>query len=159
MARCSERQYYTNARVRRLNDDIASRKAREIEASKTFLPRYSGVEPLAQSSTKFYKNESAALEFWLIHGSWSYCENCKQLLPQKLFPTFLKKPVITCSKTCTCKADRYIHPRYKDIPKQLRGLTLRQIVALSPLTIHCGDYDKNPIGYRKKGRHVSCFLE
>ena len=53
----------TDARVRRLNDDIASRKARKIEAGKTFLQHYPGVEPLAQSSTKFYKNESAALEF------------------------------------------------------------------------------------------------
>ena len=140
-----------DARIHRLNHDVASRKAREIEATKTFLQRYSGVQPLPQSSTKIYKNESTALEFWLIHGAWSYCENCKQLLPQKLFPTFLKKPVVKCSKTCTCKADRYIHPRYKDIPKELRGLTLRQIVALRPLTVHCGDYDKNPIGYRKKG--------
>ena len=99
----------TDARVRRLNDDIASRKAREIEATKTFLQRYSGVQPLPQSSTKIYKNESTALEFWLIHGGWSYCENCKQLLPQKLFPTFLKKPVVKCSKNVHLQS-RQIHP-------------------------------------------------
>ena len=141
----------TDARVRTLNDDIASRNARETEASKTFLQRYLGAEPLPQSSTKFYKNESTALEFWLIHGSWSYCKRCKQLLPQKLFPRFFNKPLMKCTRPCTCKAERYIHPRYKDFPKELRGLTVSQIVALRPLTIHCGDYDKSPIGYRKKG--------
>ena len=41
----------TNARVRRLNDDIASRKAREIEASKKFLSTLFGSRALG---TIFY---------------------------------------------------------------------------------------------------------
>jgi len=63
----------------------------------------------------------------------------------------MNTPVIKAVKTCTCKAKRYIVPRYKNIPKELRKLTLKQIVALHPLTIHCGDYVKSAKGYRKKG--------
>ena len=66
-------------------------------------------------------------------------------------PRFLNKPFVKAVNTYTCKAKRYTVSRYKDIPKQLRGLRLKQIVALLPFTIHCGDYDKSPIGYRKKG--------
>ena len=66
-------------------------------------------------------------------------------------PRFLNKPFIKAVNTYTCKAKRCTVPRYKDIPKQLRGLRLKQIVALLLLTIHCGECDKSPMGYRKKG--------
>jgi len=138
-------------RIARLNIDKTARDTQQTEATKAFLELYSGKHNLQQSSSKYFKNETTALQFWIEHSSWTYCQKCKQLLPQKLFPRFMNTPVVKAVKTCTCKAKRYIVPRYKNIPKELRKLTLKQIVALRPLTIHCGDYEKNAKGYRKKG--------
>ena len=142
---------HVDTQIARLNTEIATRSVQQTEATKAFLERYSGKHNLQQSSTKYFKNETKALQFWVQHSSWTFCEKCKQLLPQKLFPSFMNTPVLKSVKTCTCKAKRYLVPRYKNIPKQLRRLSLKQIVALRPLTIHCEDYGKSPKGYRKKG--------
>lgn len=109
---------------------------------KSLLQRYSGKQALPQSSSTFYHHDTTA--------GWTYCKSCNQVLPRKMIQTFGKKSVIKTSNVCTCKAKKCVHPKYKDIPKELRGLSLRQIVALRPLNIHCGDYDKNAKGYRKK---------
>lgn len=141
----------TDARIARLNADIAAKNTRDTEVTKSFLQRYSGKQCLPQSSSKFYYRDIVALEFWIIHSSWTYCKSCNQLFPHKWIQTFMNRALVKTTNVCTCKAKKYVHPRYKDIPKELRGLTLRQIVALRPLFIHCGDYGKSPIGYRKKG--------
>lgn len=43
-----------------------------------------------KAPTELYKQESKNLEFWMIHGSWTYCKNCRRLIEQKLLPTFQK---------------------------------------------------------------------
>ena len=109
-----------DTRIAGLNTETATRAVQQTEATKAFLQRYSGKHNLQQSSTKYFKNETKALQFWVQHSSWTFCEKCKQLLPQKLFPRIMNTPVLKSVKTCTCKAKRYLVPRYKNIPKELR---------------------------------------
>ena len=88
------------------------------------------------------------------HGSWTYCTKCRQLIWERLFLRFANKPVIKRKATCSCSKDRYVVQKKKDIPKELRDLSVSEIVALRPLDIHDGEYEKHPSGYRKK---EACF--
>jgi len=50
-------------RIARLNIDKAARDSQQTEATKAFLERYSGKHNLQQSSTKYFKSETTALQF------------------------------------------------------------------------------------------------
>ena len=130
---------------------LATKDTREREKTTAFTRRFGNMQALANSSNLFYKKDANRLEFWMKHGSWTYCKKCKQLVWERLFPRFAKKPVIKSKATCSCSNERYVIPRKKDIPKELRDLSVSQIVALRPLDIHDGEYEKHPSGYRKKG--------
>ena len=85
------------------------------------------------------------------YASWVYCKKCKQLIPEKLLPRFLNYPPIKAKAKCACVKERYVIPKKKDIPKVLVGLSNAKIIALRPLNVHTGEYEKDARGYRKKG--------
>ena len=116
-----------NARVQRYKQDARAREQREIEKRQQFLAHYGQTAALPNSMKKIYSKEAKALEFWMTDSSWSYCKTCKQLLPEKLMPKFINRPLLKVKKICTCASKRYIVPRYKDIPKELRSLTKQEI--------------------------------
>ena len=130
---------------------LTTKDTREREKTTAFTRRFGNMQPLANSSNLFYKKDANRLEFWMKHGSWTYCKKCRQLIWERLFPRFANKPVMKTKAICSCSKDRYVIPKKKDIPKELRDLSVSEIVALRPLDIHDGEYEKHPGGYRKKG--------
>lgn len=100
--------------------------------------------------TGFFTTESENLEFWIKHGSWTYCEKRKKLSELKLFPRFAKRPIVKAVKSCNCVDNRYTVPQYKDINDKLKELTRNEIIALRPLDMHVGQYKRLPNGYRRK---------
>lgn len=66
----------------------------------------------------------------MVHFSWTYCEKWKRLLEQKLMPNYAKRPMLKLVKQCNCTEKRYIIPAMKDVPKELKNLTMQQIYAL-----------------------------
>ena len=128
-----------------------ARKQRIEDDKQAFCDEYAEREPSDNAPTELYEKEGKDLEFWMVHGSWTYCKNCKQLISQKLFPRFARRPMIKAAEKRTCKENRYKAPKYKDVPKELRHLTYKQMVALRPLDIHTGDYIRQRSGYRQKG--------
>ena len=95
-------------------------------------------------------NETDNLAFWIAHGSYTYCNECKTILPLRLLRRFGNRPKLTRAKNCACKLGRYIQPSVEDIPVVLRNLSKAEICTLRPLTIHTGDYVRSDNGYRKK---------
>ena len=91
----------TDARIARLNADIAAKNTCDTEATKSFLQRYSGKQCLTQSSYKFNSRDAIAWELWIILSSWTYCKSCKQLLPRKMIQTFLNKTIVKTNNLCT----------------------------------------------------------
>ena len=130
---------------------LAAKDTREREKTTAFIRRFGKMQPLANSSNLFYKKDANRLEFWMKHCSWAYCKKCKHLIWERLFPRFANKPVIKRKAMCSRSKDRYVVPQKKDIPKELRDLSVSETVALRPLDIHDGEYEKHPSGYRKKG--------
>ena len=83
----------------------------------------------------------------MVYGSWNYCQGCQKLLEQKLLPNFDKRPVIKAVHSCQCTNERYIVPRYKKVPKELRNLTIKQVHALRPFDVHLRDIRRHANGY------------
>ena len=42
------------------------------------------------------------LTFWMENSLWSYCKTCKLLDPQKLLPSYGKRPQIKTTRRCSC---------------------------------------------------------
>ena len=72
------------------------------------------------------------------------------LLEQKLMPNYSKRPMLKSPKHCSCSQKRYITPAIKDIPKELKNLTMQQIYALRPFEVHLGEVKRTNDGYRQK---------
>ena len=87
------------------------------------------------------------LEFWVKHGSWTYCS----VLQTRLLARFKNKSITKPKNGCTRQERRYPTPTNDDIPNVLRNLSLPEICSLWPLTIHNGDYTHMENDYRQKG--------
>ena len=95
-------------------------------------------------------NIHSALSHWAQFSSWTYCNRCKLLIQTKLLPSFKNKTLPKVKDTCDCLKERYIVPKFNDIPLCLRNLSLAEIVALRPFVLHTGDYAQHQHGYRQK---------
>ena len=86
------------------------------------------------------------IRFWIEHLSWTYCNKCKLLKMEHLFPNYFKRPEIKFSKECTCTKNVYMNPNPQKIADVLKGLAQNEIIVLRPFTVHIGDceiYTKN----------------
>lgn len=151
----SERPFYTivrhnNLQERRENvlEQKKSRDEREINLKDKFMQEWN----LTEENKQFLAGTNTAenLKFWFQHLSWSYCNNCKMLITERMLPNYFKRPTLKCNKKCNCKNKIYINPTLDLIPQVLRSLSMVEIIALRPLTVHLGDYRKHQNGYRQK---------
>ena len=69
-----------------------------------------------------------------------------------LLPGFNNRGVINASNACLCRNHRYFTPNPNAIPDFLKDLSISEIAALRPLTVHTGYYVRLQNGYRRKGR-------
>ncbi|KAJ7386050.1 hypothetical protein OS493_012384 [Desmophyllum pertusum] len=138
-------------RVTRYNEESSAHKTNLEEKRLTFENKNNANLQAPEASTQYYEDEVNNLKFWMEHSSWTYCEKCKQLATRKMMHNYSNRPQVKIQKSCNCNDDRYVFPKYADIPEVLRGLTLQEIVALRPLDIHTGEYERHPKGYRRKG--------
>ena len=58
-------------------------------------------------------------------------------------------------QTCACKHNRYVIPRFNEIPESLRGLTTAYIKVLRPFDIDCRQYRREEQGYRVKSAMIN----
>lgn len=90
------------------------------------------------------------LLFWMRNSSWSFCSDCNALYPQVMKHHFAKRPVTKNVSRCVCKHDRYVVPRFSDIPEEVKSLSKADTVVLRPFDIHVGRYERRQHGYRVK---------
>ena len=95
-------------------------------------------------------NIAKDLTFWMENSSWSYCKTCKLLDPQKLLPSYGKRPEIKTTRQCSCINKRDVCPSFQEIPLLLQNLTQEDIFTLRPLDLHTGDCQRLQHGYRQK---------
>ena len=95
---------------------------------------------------------AADLQHWCEFNSWGVCDNCGIMLPRSINPQSLTEtlpPEVPSSKCHHCTATRqYFVPNPKDTPKDLQGLDMDQVEALTPLAIHTGPQVRAEGGYR-----------
>lgn len=138
-------------RLQRFNADNATRLASRERKQRAFQEKHSDKEQPLEASTRFFEEETSNLEFWMVHSSWTYCEKCKLLWTKKLLPNYCNRPEVKIHKTCICSNERYVVPRYNQVPRALKHLSIQEIIVLRPLDVHSGDYERRENGYRKKG--------
>ena len=90
------------------------------------------------------------LAFWAVHGSTTYCANCKKLLQLRLLSRWSNRPKVSPKGYCTCVKGRYFTPQPNQIPVVLRNLSHSEICNLRPLMVHTSQYICFENGYRKK---------
>ena len=88
------------------------------------------------------------ITYWIKNSSWTFCETCFTLKPQKLLPSYKNKPLNKVLKNCICADKKYIVPMLHLIPDCLHNLSFREI--LRPFEFHFGDYRRLQHGYQKK---------
>ena len=137
-------------RIRNYQRDSKARQNTEENAKLQFIAQNEERELAENAPRQIYKREAENLQFWMIHCSWSFCEKCKKLFEQKLMPNYSKRPLLKTEKQCNCSQNRYITPVLKDIPKELRNLSMNQIYALRPFDVHLGEINRTRNGYRQK---------
>lgn len=135
----------------RYKRDLRTRQERNQSELETFINSNWNVVINENCSREHFSKEAKDLEFWMIHQSWSYCKSCKKLISNILMPNYLKKPLLKSLRVCDCLNKRYVVPKYENVPVELRNLSNREVIALRPLNIHTGNYDRLVNGYRKKG--------
>lgn len=121
------------------------------DSEKTFFMEMNANREQHPNAERFIPSSDIRnLEFWISHGSSTFCNKCKAILPLRLMPNFHKRPLVRRAKACTCQTNRYIMPTIDSIPNVLQNLSKAELCALRPITIHCGEYIRAENGYRKK---------
>lgn len=93
------------------------------------------------------------LRSWCQVGAYAVCGVCGGLEARSLNEKDLRilpECTVECCQVCT--AGQYVRPQRAHVPPQLRDLTLAQVEALSPLSLHQGDYSRASAGYGKFSR-------
>ncbi|KAJ7359036.1 hypothetical protein OS493_019943 [Desmophyllum pertusum] len=90
------------------------------------------------------------LYFWISYCSWTYCEKCRSLVPEKLLPGFTRRKQLKPKMSCSCRTGRYTIPSDEEIPLHLLSLTEDDVRILRPFVVHCGDYTMHKNGYRER---------
>ena len=104
----------------------------------------------ANDDTIIETSEAEDLQFWAIYQSWTFCDSCGKLDPQKLLPPFRKRAPSRFLTACKCRGGTYEVPSTDDVPLVLRTLTIEDQRLLSPFTVHCGNYRRIFNGYRQR---------
>jgi hypothetical protein len=93
---------------------------------------------------------SSDIKFWCVYNSWSFCSNCNSLKKKSMPFNFIKRSKNAVLKDCVCKQDRYVVPKYDDIPQQLVCLTSSDVQVLRPFYFKFDHYERHAHGYRVK---------
>jgi len=128
---------------------VAQRDAARRQRREEFVQRYRK-RAVPGTPSILDTEEIRDLRFWSQHQAWTYCASCGALQPQKLLPSYRRRPPMKASRTCNCRTQRYVLPNEDDTPLSLQGLTDEQIRALRPLDIHTGEYRRMQHGYRAR---------
>ena len=128
---------------------VAQRDAARCQRREEFVQRYRE-RAVPGTPSILDTEEMGDLRFWSQHQAWTYCASCGALQPQKLLPSYRRRPPMKASRTCNCRTQRYVLPNEDDTPLSLQGLTDEQIRALRPLDIHTGEYRRMQHGYRAR---------
>ena len=91
-----------------------------------------------------------SLQRWCTTLSWNKCPEWNSILTDKLLPSFTKLQKCKTRQQCQCANNRYMVPRYENIPLELRSLALLHVAALRPFDIDSGQYERMKYSYRKK---------
>ena len=137
-------------RVRNFNRRTKARINKETNEKLNFIAQNQDKHLPENAQTELYQKEAENLQFWMVHSSWNYCKKCKVLVEQKLMLNYCKRPLLKQVKQCNCSQNRYITPSIKEIPKELRNLSMEQIYALRPFDVHLGETKRSHNGYRQK---------
>ena len=137
-------------RIRNYKHDSNARKNKEANQNLNFIAQNDDKELSQNAQKQLYKKEAENLHFWMVHCSWTYCAKCKMLLEQKVMPNYSKRPMFKSLKQCSCSQNRYVTPAIREIPKELKNLTMQQIYALRPFDVHLGEVKKSNNGYRQE---------
>ena len=147
---CADLSWAVSAEKAARDVHIREQKRRQDEDAAAEHARLHGSHTLQSGWTPVCVN----FDEWCRYGSWAQCCHCRVLFPLKLNQRSLDQPglapVDTPCGECT-KAGCYVTPTVDELPAALRGLLLRDVRVLRPMTLHQGDLRKAPHGYR---RHV-----
>lgn len=94
--------------------------------------------------------EAAAVDAWIRNGAWAFCRSCNMITPRPLKEKQLSQPLrpaIAKCRHCSGRNKPWI-PTIRDVPRQLRGLTDAAALALRPLELDQGPYQRGDSGYR-----------
>ncbi|CAE7255818.1 PIF1 [Symbiodinium sp. CCMP2592] len=87
-------------------------------------------------------------EQWCKLGSWRICRQCHSVRPRPFQPGDLRRVAQPTVKTCTlCRRGARV-PQPGDVPEPLRELSADVVLALRPLDVDTGNYERAPHGYR-----------
>ena len=95
-------------------------------------------------------------EKWCKFGSWQMCQTCRSMRPRPFWPGDLKRVAPpTVKKRGLCQRGVKV-PQPGDVPEPLQALPRKVVVALRPLDIDVGVYEKVPHGYRVHSSMIRC---
>ena len=127
---------------------LLEREERREEKQNDFYSTYN-IERNASSECAPLQ-KAQYLEFWSVNKSWTYCVHCKLLHRVNMQPSFARNSIPALKSSCQCTEERYTIPRFNEIPLCLRQLTRQDIIALRPVDLHTGTYQRQQHGYRVK---------
>lgn len=130
--------------IQRLQQISDREKKQRVERNK-FITTH-GARAIAEATPVLNTEEASHLRFWCTNKSWTYCQLCGSLVPEKLLPSFRNGKPVAVKKTCSCARNRYVTPNDKDVPVRLLDLMEDEVRLLRPFDIHCGDYVRQRTG-------------
>ncbi|CAE7433851.1 unnamed protein product, partial [Symbiodinium sp. CCMP2592] len=87
-------------------------------------------------------------EQWCKLGSWRICRQCHSVRPRPFQPGDLRRVAQPTVQTCIlCRRGARV-PQPGDVPEPLRELSADVVIALRPLDVDTGNYERAPHGYR-----------
>ena len=151
-----------NCHILMRDDDLETKRIRQEEVNSEQVEKQDNDHQqfTLSNQTRFTQNlhprqtqpETTAsnITYWIKNSSWTFCETCFTLKPQKLLPRCKNKPINKVLKNCICAEKKYIVPMLHLIPDCLRNLSFREICILRPFQFHFGDYRRLQHGYKQK---------
>ena len=130
--------------------DVEARKTRHDRDLASFIDDWN-IQPCSTNvaGCNIVEQTSSALTYWAENSS-RLCQNCQSIQFCNLLPSFMRKNRPKARHTCACKRNRYVIPRFNEIPESLRGLTTADIKVLRPFHIDCVQYRRVEHRYRVK---------
>lgn len=137
-----------HSKVRNMERARADHDSRRQQKRDKFVKRYTHRQDNTASNV-LKTTESENVQFWCTQQSWSYCESCGALQPQKLIQSYHRRNPVVSKTLSVCATQRYPVPSYRNIPRVLQRLTPQGVLSLRPIDVHCG-YVRRQYGYRQR---------